>query len=308
MSSVPLPPASVGILLRTSDPFGEGLVSPSVAAATCEDHGVRALWVGDHLSFRVPWLDARLSLAVAATATRHALVGHDVLLTALRPGAWIAKHVTTMQLLAPDRFVLGVGVGGESPEEWAAVAVPTRERGRRTDELLAALPALLAGRAVRLACEQAEIPPLLPRGPVPPVVVGGRSDAAYRRAVRHGDAWIGAFLDRAGLRRSIDRLGELAGEAGRRPPSAGLTVTVAIGPDRRAALEQARLFVERAYDVDWHRMQRYVVAGEAAEVADALMALRAAGAAHLVLQGTAPDALREYEVLAEAARTVAAAS
>jgi hypothetical protein len=85
-------------------------------------------------------------------------------------------------------------------------------------------------------------------------------------------------------------------------------VTVAIGPDRPAALEQARRFVERAYDVDWDRMQRYVVAGEAAEVADGLLALRAAGAAHLVLQGTAPDALREYEALAEAARTVAAAS
>ena len=92
--------------------------------------------------------------------------------------------------------MLGVGVGGEDRHEIEICGVDPRTRGRRTDESLAALRALLSGEATShrgefFQFEDARIAPA-PDPPVP-IVIGGRSDAAIRRAAVHGDGWLGVW-------------------------------------------------------------------------------------------------------------------
>ncbi len=294
-----LPTQTIGVHLRTNDPFGIGLSDPARLAARCEELCFEGAWIGDHLAFRTPWLDATVAMAAAATATRELLVGHAVLLAAMRPAAWVAKLVSSMSEISGGRYVFGVGVGGENPEEWDAVGVPTRERGRRTNELLEALPHLLAGRPWEMATEGVHIPALAPPTPMPSVVVGGRSDAALARTVAAGDMWLGAFVDLDRMVRANDRIAELASEAGRAaPPVTGLTFITSVGADAAAADEQARRYVESNYQAAWEQVRRYAVVGEHDDVVSQLATFWQAGLRHIVLQPAGEDPLRELEALA----------
>ena len=79
---------------------------------------------------------------------RRLLLGTGVLLLPMRHPVWTAKQVATVDALAPDRVLLGVGVGGENPAEWEAAGVPVGRAGPRLDESLAIVGALLRGEAV----------------------------------------------------------------------------------------------------------------------------------------------------------------
>jgi alkanesulfonate monooxygenase SsuD/methylene tetrahydromethanopterin reductase-like flavin-dependent oxidoreductase (luciferase family) len=119
-----------------------------------------------------------------------------VYLLALRHPVPVARQIATLCESAPGRLVLGVGVGGEDRHEIEICGVDPTTRGRRTDESLAALRALLSGEPVSHDCEffsfeKAWIRPA-PDPPVP-IVVGGRSSAALRRAGRLGDGWLGVW-------------------------------------------------------------------------------------------------------------------
>src|SRR5712672_2714160 len=99
------------------------------------DHsGYDSLWVGDHISFPLPILDPLLQLAQAAVVSRRLLLGTSVLLLPLRHPTPVAKQVSTLDHLTEGRFILGVGVGGEFPREYAACDVPHNERGARLAE------------------------------------------------------------------------------------------------------------------------------------------------------------------------------
>ncbi|MGX6447953.1 LLM class flavin-dependent oxidoreductase, partial [Patulibacter sp. S7RM1-6] len=127
----------VGVLLPTFDPYERGGPWPVVAAARrAEEHGFDGVWAGDHLACRVPVLDAPSALAAAAAVTTRVTLGTSVLLLGLRAPAWAAKQLATVDALAPGRLVVGVGVGGEHPEEFAAAGVPASRRGALLDEAL----------------------------------------------------------------------------------------------------------------------------------------------------------------------------
>ncbi len=82
--------------------------------------GYDSLWVGDHISFPVPIFDPMLQLAQAAVVSRRLTLGTGVLLLPLRHPTPVAKQVTTLDHLTEGRLILGVGVGGEFPKEYAA--------------------------------------------------------------------------------------------------------------------------------------------------------------------------------------------
>jgi alkanesulfonate monooxygenase SsuD/methylene tetrahydromethanopterin reductase-like flavin-dependent oxidoreductase (luciferase family) len=102
----------------------------------------------------------------------------------LRNAVPVTRQAVTLERLSEGRLVLGVGVGWLE-HEFAAVGVPYRERGRRTDEAIAVLKA---------------------SEPHPPLWIGGRSDAALRRAARVGDAWHPSHLTIDELRARIPEL------------------------------------------------------------------------------------------------------
>ncbi|WP_267592796.1 LLM class flavin-dependent oxidoreductase [Carbonactinospora thermoautotrophica] len=152
-------------------PFGvDGAGSIASHVRHAEEAGLESVWVGDHLIPVRPILDSTLVLATAAAATEQ--LGFGVLILALRPVAWAAKQVATLQHLSGDRVLLGVGAGGDVRRDaaWRAVGVPYRERGKRTDAALEVLPSLVEGEPTVVDGEEVT---LAPEATMPPVLIGG---------------------------------------------------------------------------------------------------------------------------------------
>lgn len=299
-------PARWGVLLPSFDPLRSGrLAQTPPAAQLAEQLGFDAAWAGDHLYCPAPVLDAPCTLAAAAAVTERIGLGLGVMLIGLRPPAWAAKQLVTVEVLSGGRLLLGVGVGGEFPEEFRMAGVTLSDRGARTNETLEVLDDLLCGRAVHhrgnaVSVEVPGLQPALHRSP--PLYIGGRSEAAMRRAARFGEAWLPMWLSPPAIGRARQRLGELAEAHGRKPPRIALLVGVHVEENRARAQQQAASFMAGQYGMPIERVQRWTVLGGAAEVAEQLQALLVAGVEELVLMPLADDALQQYERLAETRR------
>ena len=94
-----------------------------------------------------PILDSTVVLATAAAVTGRVKIGFGVMLLALRPVAWAAKQISTLQYVSGERVLLGVGTGNPAHGDtgWRAAGRQLRRPGRRTDDALAVLPDLVAG-------------------------------------------------------------------------------------------------------------------------------------------------------------------
>ncbi len=296
------PMAPWGVMLPNFNPFGlEPWPFLDVVRAV-EAAGFDAGWVGDHLAFHPPIMEATNALAAAAAVTTRLRLGFAVLLAAMRQPVWLAKSIATIDQLAPGRIIVGVGAGGEHEPEWIAAGAEVVGRGGRLDEILMVLPDLLAGRAVdhlgaRLTLHA---PPLRPAvSVIPPIVVGGRSDAAVRRAARFADGWLGVWLSPAGFRRSCDQLEQFATSLGRPSPEPMLLAFVAIGDDRSACAADAARLYRGQYNLDYAAVERWTLTGSVSAVAEKLHDYRNAGARSIALIPCRPDLLGQVELMAE---------
>src|SRR3954467_4780662 len=178
--------------------------------------GYDSLWVGDHISFAVPILDPLLQLAQAAVVSQRLMLGTSVLLLPLRHPTPVAKQVTTLDHLTEGRFILGVGVGGEFPREYAACDVVHNERGARLAEGVTVLRKFFSGQPVShhgkfygpFEDVPMKPPPRQPNGP--PIWFAGRKEAALRRIGRLGDGFL-AYVITPDMYR--DALRTIAGSA-----------------------------------------------------------------------------------------------
>jgi alkanesulfonate monooxygenase SsuD/methylene tetrahydromethanopterin reductase-like flavin-dependent oxidoreductase (luciferase family) len=299
------------VLLPTFDALDRG-TPPVVAAARCAERlGFDAVWAGDHLISHPPVLDSLCALAAAAAVTSRIELGVSVLQLALRQPAWAAKQLATVEALAPGRLRLGVGAGGEYPDEFVAAGVSRRTRGRRLDEMLQVLPALLRGEPVDHAGPLApvRVPGLRPAvSSAPPVSVGGRSDAALRRAARYGDQWMGIWLSPGTVRGCARRLAALAAEYGRPVPSVAMLVLVNVDCDAAAARRGAAELVQGQYRMPLRAVERWTACGPPRAVADMLGEYVQAGVSEFVLMPASGDTLGQYERLAAVRDLVRAAA
>lgn len=272
-------------------PVGVDRPAPTAmeGARFAEDLGFESVWMPEVLiGDGTPALDPVTTLAAAAAVTGRIGIGFSVLTAALRPPAWLAVQLATLQRVSGERVLLGVGSGGfpDSPF-WQAVGVPGGERGPRTDAALRALPDLLAGKPVVTG---EGLPPvtLAPAAAMPPVLAGGNSAVAMRRAVEYG-GWFPSLIAPDDLRVAVGRLRERADAAGRPMPSVTVGGHLIVGDDA-AAREARASFVGTLADV--HGMPRAaaekvpMTARDAAEFAEVAAAYAAAGADRVV---TGPD-------------------
>ncbi|NMH90433.1 LLM class flavin-dependent oxidoreductase [Pseudonocardia bannensis] len=116
--------AGVGVMLPSFGPFRLGAPPLVRGARLAEELGFDSGWVGDHLSFHPPVLDALCALSAAAACTERLVLGAGGLLLPLRGPVWTAKQVATVASPAPGRVLLGAGVGGVDPAEFEAAGVP----------------------------------------------------------------------------------------------------------------------------------------------------------------------------------------
>ena len=183
-------------------------------AQTCEGLGFASLWAPEHVVFFAsydskypytedgsqPWspdtgiYDCLTVCTVAATVTTRLRVCTSVMILPQRPALLTAKEALSVDHASNGRFVLGVGAGWSS-EEYLALGVPWEDRARRYDECIEAMRvawtedrATYRGRYVNF--ENAVLNPKPVNGTIP-IVIGGDSGVAIRRAARIGDGWYG---------------------------------------------------------------------------------------------------------------------
>ena len=154
--------------------------------------------------------------AAHVTSTLRFVTG--VLILTERPALLTAKEVLTLDHFTGGRFELGVGSGWSS-EEYAALGVPFERRGKRLDEYIEAIRAAWTqdratykGEFVQFEDAVMNPKPLSPGGP--PIIVGGDSKAAMRRAARLGDGWYGWWAQ-DDIEAHLGQLHEIMAENGR---------------------------------------------------------------------------------------------
>ncbi|MGH3097302.1 MAG: LLM class flavin-dependent oxidoreductase [Streptosporangiales bacterium] len=259
----------IGVILPTSspDPHQPILGDVRASARFAEDVGLDSVWSTDHLIASAPMLDSTVVLGAAAAVTERIGIGFNVLLLALRPVAWAAKQISTLQYVSGDRLTVGVGTGNPAHGDigWRAAGVLYEGRGRRTDEALRLLPGLVTGQPTVLADGSAVT--LAPGSAMPPVLVAGNGTRARRRAAAYGDGWISLGLAPDEVGAGVAELAELAAGHGRNAPRA----TVVIPPPT----------------------------DDAEEVGSRLAAYAEFGTERVILAPTGPDWRRDYEFAAK---------
>ena len=221
-----------------------GSIDPAVLAGRArraEEAGIESIWVGDHVALpreargdTEARLDAVTALAYLAAVTSRVRLGFGVVVLPQRHPVLMAKQITSIDVLSSGRVIAGIGAGYVE-SELGACGVPMAERGARTDEYLAAMHELwtsdqptFEGRFVSF--DGVFQTPRPVQRPHPPIVVGGHSDAAMRRAVRAANGWYGVYVDHEETASLLARLRAVAA-ACERPPSLGeLEITITPRP------------------------------------------------------------------------------
>lgn len=310
---------------------GDDPLAAVAQAELAEELGYDSAFLGEHHGFATYWPSPQLVLAAIAARTRRILVGTNVLLLPLAQPVRLAAEVALLDRLSRGRMVLGVGLGWLD-DEYAALGADRSRRGADADAALLLLRALWSGEPVDHDGTGIHLRGfrLVPVPHVPdavPVWVGGRSEAALRRAARFGDAWTAdAALTVAELARSFARCDALRAEQGRppareRPVTRHVVLAPTSGQARRVAeahlrrdyaqhLARGNPMVTRAWtdDLDALLADRYVV-GDADEVGAWVERLEAeVGVTHLLVKFPAladPSQLRDQ--MAQLRRIVPAA-
>lgn len=285
-------------------------------ARRAEELGYDSIWAGDHISFENPILDVTVALATFVAVTSRITIGAGIVLLPLRPPALVAKEFASLDYLSGGRVVLGVGVGGESAQDYEAVGVPLTERGVRADDAMAALRALFAnapasyeGRFVRFTSISMEPRPVQAGGP--PLWVGGRSTAALRRAGTLGDGWLPIWVSPERYEAGWSEVRRHAQSVGRDPEAIvpAAVVPALVAEDGEQAREEVRAYLGVRYGTPFspQAVERYCVAGTPDECAVRVQAYVDVGIQQLVFNPAVPTSrlLEQVERLARAVLAVA---
>lgn len=211
-------------------------------AKTAEDAGYESLWTGEHVVVVDPqvapspvppeanMVDTVATLAFLAGITTRIKLGSGIILLAQRNPVVLAKELAGIDVLSDGRLLFGVGVGYVK-QEFDVIGIPYEERGARVTEHIEAIRALwtqekpiFKGQFTQISGVQSNPRPI--QIPHPPIIVGGMSAPAYRRAVSQGNGWYGFFEDVEMTAASIEGLKEAAKQCERSASLGELEITI----------------------------------------------------------------------------------
>jgi probable F420-dependent oxidoreductase len=266
-------------------------------ARAAEEAGLDGVFAGDHVTFYGNGNDGLINLAPLAAVTTRLELKTSVYLLALRHPTPVALQCAMLDQLSNGRFSLGVGIGGEDPDEFRACGVDPATRGARTDEALQILRSLwtddettFRGKHFELNGVRLQPKPLSETGVR--IQIGGRSDAALRRTARYGDGWTGLWNSARRFIEAQQKVREWAESAGRpgHDFEFGMQFWCAVDDNREAARERLARRMEGFYRLPFSAFEKYVPFGPAAAVAEFIQPYVEAGCRHanLVLVDESP--------------------
>jgi alkanesulfonate monooxygenase SsuD/methylene tetrahydromethanopterin reductase-like flavin-dependent oxidoreductase (luciferase family) len=283
------------------------------------------LWVIDHLLhapglYGMPWLEPMTTLTWAAALAPDVSYGTGILVLPLRNPVILAKEIATLDYLTGGRFMFGIG-GGWDPDEFRAVGTRIEERGKRTDEILAAVRMLLSQDDVTFngTYYQFENVTIQPRPPkMPEVWVAGGSrvpDPEYHdlpvlskavlNRILDADAWISRCSgSQEWIKRDWGQIREGLAARGRPVSSLKFAHTnftyVVDTANRDKAHEIQRPYFEQV--MGGHRtfqhLQECYLLGTPEDIVERLKDLEAAGCEYVVL-GPTSDQLDQLDLISD---------
>jgi probable F420-dependent oxidoreductase len=239
---------------------------PDVAvqvAQYAEAAGFESLWIGEHVVLPIhppewftmpstlPFLDSITALTLLAAHTSRVNIGSGILELPLHNPVRLAKQLASIDRISHGRLIVGVAAGYLEPE-FTAMGVDVSDRAECMDEFVGAIRALWSmtepefhGRHVDFGGIDAHPRPISASGP--PIIIGGLSGLARRRAIRTANGW---FAYNTTVDWTRDILGVIAQETKEieRPAELGpleLTIIPAGSFDRAIADQYAELGVDR---------------------------------------------------------------
>lgn len=270
-----------------------GLQEMGAYLRRAEDLGFDSAMLIDHLliappAYRVAWLEPVSLLSALAGVTRTIRLGTLVIVLPFRDPVAFAKEWATLDLLSDGRSILGVGVGWNK-QEFAALRIPIKERGRRMNEMLEAITALWAGDDVSYEgtyyqFEHLTIEPKPAQKPHPPIWIGGGtqpSEKIYgegvdtitpvlRRIARYAESWVPHSSATAEMvTGDWARIREFMVELGRDPSTMGRVYSNFVHilkPGEKPESAAAKFSVYSGMDLPY--WQQFYLLGEAEAVAE----------------------------------------
>jgi len=241
-------------------------VDPEIAARVAraaEAAGFDSVWTAEHVVLpdprtpdspipaQTPLLDPAVALAHVAAHTSSIRLATGIVILPQRNPLVLAKELASLDVVSGGRLIFGVGAG-YLRAEFEALGASFDDRGARMDECLDAIRAMWTaekpeyrGRFFSFGNIDAQPRPV--QQPHPPIVLGGLSAPALRRAARCGNGWYGFALDHAATEAAITGLRAAERAGGRRSELGRLeiSVTPAGRLDADAVARYADLGVDR---------------------------------------------------------------
>ncbi len=229
---------------QTSNPVDVKLIREFLARA--ELLGYESAWVQEQILSDSPILEPVTLLTYACALTSKLRLGSAVLLTVIRNPVQLAKSLATLDQLSQGRLTVGVGIGGAHVPE-RVFGVSGERRSRRFVEGLGVMKALWTQPRASFSGEfwQFENVPMEPKPvqkPHPPLWFGARDAIALKRAVRHGDGWMGAgSSSSADFVRQAGEIRHFLEDAERDPATFAVSKRVYVAVDRDRGRAEQRL-------------------------------------------------------------------
>ena len=222
----------------------------------CERWNIDSVWVSDRIAAPRPTLDPIVFMAYLASRMRNMKFGTSALVLPTRHPVLLAKQLATLDFLCKGRLLLVVGIGGDDSRDFDAVGVRKEERGKRGDEAITLIKKLWSEENLSFEGQFYSVRDLtlLPRPYQkggPPVWVGGRSKAAFRRAGRLADGWLASSVTPSEVAAGIEAIRAHAAEVGREiaEDHYGVLVPFRFAPNAEAAMEIAGSSIRRRQDI-----------------------------------------------------------
>ena len=266
----------------------------------CERWDIDSLWVSDRIAAPRPTLDPVVFMAYLASRMRNMKFGTSALVLPTRHPVVLAKQLATLDFLCKGRLLLVIGIGGDDSRDFEATGVRKEERGKRGDEAIVLMKKLWTEEYVSFDGQFYSVHDLtlLPRPHQesgPPLWVGGRSRAAFRRAGRLADGWLASSVSPREVGAGIEAIRNHAAEVGREIPDDhyGVLVPFCIARDSEEALRIAGPSIRRRQDIPTND---YAALGTPEEVRQRIKDYVAAGATKFVMRPYGPKETHQDQV------------